>query len=716
MEKFIKLSIDRIKLFNLPINVKDEQIGIAISVNSIKETENEIVIDISYRDQELNEETKQINLSYNKNKLSPYDYILIGWIYIVYYYCKSFTEKDEHYKNTAKEFLIKSIKKGVNSCLPHYLLADYPLNYIEGINRLDKLYFALDVYDDTFPDFYSLVYKEDKNKIRAIGLLKKGLEKFPTSFILNYHLSNYLIRKKDYKEALKFLRKINLKEYEDYYGHRFLVHLFYNVFMCNINLGDFDKAERTIKDNVVFNKYEISLLRGLLEHHKSEFEAASNYFLECIQKNLSMLVNYCSYYYLLDCYVKLKKYDLLNDILSVIPDEKIDYLDYYLNMVFQDLAESCLEEIIKLDIDEMSIARAKGLLAPIILYERLPNFNYEPKRILTKKEKNLLEKTESLIKDTLNFYPINQFFLTTFSDVLFLKGKFDESMIVKLKSLECRIYNQVSEAYTNISLENCTETFIKNYKNRIEEIFSEKKKLKEIYVKEQLPLDIKDLFSMKRYDVINNLYFYLREDIDFDNSDYLFEIAYSLKEEEYVDEAEIIYNKILEREPKNTSVLNNLAIIFEKKGELDKAIDLIKTAKDLDQKDTVIINNFNRITGLVKHKKGKKRKINFEIKQKPKLHFDTEKSRIFYGNKFCEIPISTYEYYLCKAIFSKPLGTKISEEEIFEVLDRAKLVERSRTIYDTCLRINKKVESSIGLKKILINRGAMIWIRDEFIK
>lgn len=711
MEKFIKLSIDRIKLFNLPIDIKDEQIGIVISVNSVKETENEIVIDISYWDQELNEETKQINLSYNKNKLSPYDYILIGWIYIVYY----FTEKGEHYINTAKEFLIKSIKKGVNSCLPHYLLANFPLNYIEGVNRVDNLYSALDDYDDTFPDFYSFLYMKDENKIRAVGVLKKGLEKFPTSFILNYHLSNYLIRKKNYKEALKFLRNINSKEYKNY-GSRFLIDLFYNVFMCNINLGDFDEAERTIKNNVVFNKYRISLLNGLLEYHKSEFETASNYFLECIQKNLLKVEGYCSYYYLLDCYVKLKKYDLLNDILSVIPDENIDYIDYYLNMEFLDLAESCLEEIIELDIDEMSIARAKGLLASIILYERLPNFIYEPRRILTKKEKNLLEKTESLIKNTLNFYPTNQFFLTTFSDVLFIKGKFDESMIVKLKSLECRIYDQVSETYTNISLENCTEIFINNYKNRIEKIFFKKKELKEIYVKEQLQLDIEDLFSMKRYDVINNLYFYLRGDIDFDNSDYLFEIAYSLREEEYVDEAETIYNKIVEREPKNTSVLNNLAIIFEKKGELDKAIDLIKTAKDLNQKDIVIINNFNRITGLVKPKKGKKREIKFEIKQKLKLHFDTEKSRIFYGNKFCEIPISTYEYYLCKAIFSKPLGAKIPEEEIFEVLDRAKLEERSRTIYDTCRRINKKVESSLGLKKILINRGAMIWIRDEFIK
>jgi len=172
MDEFIKLSIDRIKLFNLPINVKDEQKGIVISVNSIKETENEIVIDISYWDQEFKKETKQINLSYNKNKLNPYDYILIGWFYITYY-DKNFPENGEHYKNTAKEFLIKSMEKGVNSCLPHYLLADYPLNYLEGINRLKYLYFALDVYDDTFPDFYSLVYMKDKNKIRAIGVLKR---------------------------------------------------------------------------------------------------------------------------------------------------------------------------------------------------------------------------------------------------------------------------------------------------------------------------------------------------------------------------------------------------------------------------------------------------------------------------------------------------------------------------------------------------------------
>ena len=225
------------------------------------------------------------------------------------------------------------------------------------------------------------------------------------------------------------------------------------------------------------------------------------------------------------------------------------------------------------------------------------------------------------------------------------------------------------------------------------------------------------MFKIKKYDVICDLYFYLKKNIDLNDFDCLFEIAYSLKEKKYNDESEFIYNIVVDNDPNNGSALNNLAIILEEKGKLNKAIELIKKAKGMAENDDYIIdNNFKRLTSHSKSKKESKKRVKHEKEKVSKLVFNPEKSVIFYGNKSCEIPINTYEYYLCKAVFENPLGTKIPEENIYDLLDSVKLEERKRTIYDTCLRINKKAEIKLGIKKILINRASMLWVRDELIE
>lgn len=66
-------------------------------------------------------------------------------------------------------------------------------------------------------------------------------------------------------------------------------------------------------------------------------------------------------------------------------------------------------------------------------------------------------------------------------------------------------------------------------------------------------------------------------------------------------------------------------------------------------------------------------------------------------------------------MFSKPHVTKITEEDIFEELDRSKFTEKYRTIYDACRIINVKLEESIGIPKLLINKNSLVWSREEII-
>lgn len=76
-----------------------------------------------------------------------------------------------------------------------------------------------------------------------------------------------------------------------------------------------------------------------------------------------------------------------------------------------------------------------------------------------------------------------------------------------------------------------------------------------------------------------------------------FEVAYALSELGETSEAEKIYESLLKENSDNTSVLNNLAIIKEKKWELKKALQYIKKAEKLSWKaDEVISRNFKRIS------------------------------------------------------------------------------------------------------------------------
>ncbi len=75
----------------------------------------------------------------------------------------------------------------------------------------------------------------------------------------------------------------------------------------------------------------------------------------------------------------------------------------------------------------------------------------------------------------------------------------------------------------------------------------------------------------------------------------LFELGYALSECGEEKEAKTVYEAYLEGHSKSSSVLNNLAIIYEKEKELEKAKKFIKEARDIDPKDEVVERNYNRI-------------------------------------------------------------------------------------------------------------------------
>lgn len=80
---------------------------------------------------------------------------------------------------------------------------------------------------------------------------------------------------------------------------------------------------------------------------------------------------------------------------------------------------------------------------------------------------------------------------------------------------------------------------------------------------------------------------------------YSFEIAYALTELSYVDEAEEIYEHLLDNDSSNSLLLNNLSSIKQLKRQIDEAFVLIQKAYELDPQDEAIARNYHSLLAIV---------------------------------------------------------------------------------------------------------------------
>ncbi len=80
---------------------------------------------------------------------------------------------------------------------------------------------------------------------------------------------------------------------------------------------------------------------------------------------------------------------------------------------------------------------------------------------------------------------------------------------------------------------------------------------------------------------------------------YMFEVAYSLNELGFIDEAERIYEHLLVYESENSVILNNLSHIKRAKNQFQEAFELIRRAYDIVPNDEVISQNYRQISAIV---------------------------------------------------------------------------------------------------------------------
>ena len=619
-----------------------------------------------------------------------------------------------------------AIENGAKSCLPYYILGIYPISFIEYPKSINNICFAADSYQDVFPGIYLFIYSEDENKIRGLGFLKKGLDKFPNDIDLLLEYIDHLIIKGEYNEALWYLLKANFKDEKiDLFD---LKKYCINVIISYLKLKKFKKAKEAIDKIIVFYKCDRALFYGILNFEQKKFKESAKKLIECIENDYREKYRTIAMYYLLNVYYDLNDLESLIDIIFLLnKDIKNIYEDFLFGgciswdeteskINFKNIAETTLRNTMKLELTELDKARVGGLLAFFIFFYKVPFSKIKKSsRKLTKHELNLINEAESLMKTAIQYYPDYYLYSAIYSNILFLKGNFDEAEKIKIRNF-INLKNKDAYIDTFVSIKDCSVELISNYLEELEIIFKINPECRNIYIEKQYPEDIEDLYDLKEYKIITNIHNYLEPYLELPKVKPLFKLAYSLAENNYLDEAIYFYNKEIDINGESSAAYNNLALLYEEKGDIKKAIKIIKKAKNISKDNNFIVNsNYRRLIYEEKGLKQVKESSSKAQRIKPKLQFDEKNGKIIYGKKECLIPINTNQYYVCKVVFSKPPGTKITEEDIFEELDRSKSTEKYRTIYDACRIINMKVEESIGIPKLLINKKSLVWIREGII-
>ena len=361
-----------------------------------------------------------------------------------------------------------------------------------------------------------------------------------------------------------------------------------------------------------------SYLRGVLYYEQEKYSESLKYFKETIENIGDTELLLGCHIYMFSIYLKLKDDVGIENTLSQMCKqiESISMNDYFVFQMELPTKQFFLDEIqyaIKNNISD------KTKLTAIYLFKK---FLYQDETVLSENNKKeiegLLNEIKKNTKETL-------FDLYLLAHGYYRIKQYDNAVVYKLKYV---LSGGKEWIYTDIA--ECSDDFLYNYATTIKEEIAKppsRDVRAERYFKEMFSKDIEELFKKKQHNTISDIYsllegqtlelFFAPEELEdgYTFFDRRFEVAYSLNEVERVDEAQKVYESI---EDTSSSILNNLALIYEEKGDVKKAKETITRAFELtDEKQELINRNKERMFSVKKSNLHKNNKA--DTAQKPKL-------------------------------------------------------------------------------------------------
>jgi len=575
-------------------------------VEKIEENEAQVKLFLKVTDPARKEFKKELIIS--KSTLSKKEATIIGWCYA------TLISLDPKHRTSARHYLKEAIKNdggGVfddekpQSALPYYLLSSN--NLFEATDPVLRYLYRARNCADVSPNYMWELFRAEKDNIRKKEIATWTLKQFPKAdneYFIDF-LVNELIKKGKLKDARKLfesqLAKIAKKDWDNGYSH--LKITIVNLLMAQ---KDFLRAEKML-GGAIFSKASDNLLKGKFYFEKGDYQKAISCFSNCISSTITDTDDtQASYYYLLACYAKTKNIPEIRDIIEnakLCHQELVVY--YPLDFAYGDFAEKTLKDVLKLKLDELLKAKVRGLLAYIQTSSLPVSEDEKPVRALTASEKKTLKEAEATIRGVLEYYPNDKLFNATYSNILFFKKDYDNALRYKLRAIE-GLESSLMFLSLQVKMRDATESFLDGYSGVVKDAVENYGVDIADYIEHQFNEDAGALYEKRKFTAIKDLYEYIKPNINnleaLGKSDYygtwnigLFELGYALGECGDEKEAKSVYEAYLKSHPDASSALNNLAIIYEKEKNIDKAKKLIRKAKEQAKDDELIGRNYNRI-------------------------------------------------------------------------------------------------------------------------
>lgn len=674
-------------------------------------------------------------LHYEKEKITEQQAAFIAWVYLLLhrydYETRDKTKEiaSEYLKEALKDDLEKPRRERVDKrwAFPYYLICRYDLDVAGVVDARAEMYAFLERREPLFPDFYKEILRQEKNPIRKVAVAKVAEKHYPEEDWFIREIADDLFDQHRYDDCIAYLLSVKKRIHEKKAWAKLDARL--TLWKCYLKKRIYKAAlaelEMPLRD-VYFGEDYTQLLRGVTLAHQGKWKDAVPCFEDVVVRDVrdTNLAIFASYY-LIECFLALKNTVKAEQVISSFKLQEDELFIYGLPFHYGEDAVRILTKASKSrTLGEETIAKLSGMLA-YLLYKTLPDGNKiegnKTKR-RTRKEKSSIERALKLAKSALDFSPSEVFFNALYSELLNDGKRYDEAMDYKLKSLIRDM--RVGAIYANAELANCSDEYLQNYPQKVRDTFAALDATPENYIESYgFDSDVAALWKKKLYKQVADLFLYVKPHItDYEKigeiSEHtggtgLFEIAYSLAEVGNEEEAKHVYEKHLSINGESSAVLNNLAIICEKRGDVKKAKELIAKAKSLNGNDEIVSRNYGRIFGNKPdggpHKQRKE--TSTSRRKKDKLTFDAKTGVISLGARQCEIPIGSNQHQLCKALFALPFGQWLNETDVVDDFFKGK--ESPRSFYDAVRLTNQKVEQGLKIPKLLAYNASRVQIRTD---
>ncbi len=676
---------------------------LSLKVNEISESEKEIIYDGS-----KNKLSRTVNIhgEYSKEEVIFYTYVLLHAKYERWNpfsntpkspkegisnlddFCHDFLTKakDYTYKGDRDEFSTKRI-------FEMFLYCSLKTKEEYDLPPFEEYWRIFEAKDILLPTTYELLFKYEKNSIRKEAVAQKAFAAQKEFTHLRYLLEQ-LFSRKEYKDFID----LYLSNTDVVTGHGtfpYEAELYFAFIESCVALKDFETLKKNLVERDAMHlggRYSKSFFEGIAAYFDGKYTDAEVHFKKAVlSDDEGRDVTRCATIFYISSLLKQKKNDAAKGYIFDLKPREPHIENYDLEYFgYKEIEQDVLAELQKLDVSEGQ-KNALKFYGASLLYEG--SWHYHDK-----------ETTSALVKKLkeVRGYDNDHTYNYLLSEGYVKLGAHDKAYKTLLKSLATREVDMGTSSSAEI--EKTSPDFQEGLVSYLDKelLLQNGTKAWTSIAESELGHIIDYWWKSKKYSLLTELCNLIVEyDASFSGFEgYLFEFAYSFKEIGEVEDAKHYYELYIQKKGENSSVLNNLAIIYEQLGNLKKAKELIKKAHELSNgKDEIVNRNKKRLVDDEKSKKTSstpEKKTTEDAKPTPDfIEYDPAYGKLTYRGKEKMVRSSKMMPIMLKELFGNPTSTK-NAIDLLEILQRDTTAS-DRSILDCVRQINKKIKE-LGVK------------------